>query len=99
MTKWSPSGTVHTFRVTLSDAEEPLIVRNTVGDVIAWERANKGSWHEGVSAQSMLWVAWRAARREGLTHETNFDTFVPRVLDMEIAVEDEDPTQTDLSDE
>ena len=97
--RWRPSGTVHTFRITLTDQDEPIIVRNSVGDVIAWERQNKASWHEGISAQSMSWVAWRAARREGLTDEPNFDQFDPRIANLEMAEEEEDPTQTDPSDE
>lgn len=99
-TTWNPSGTVNTFRVHLTDQEDPIVVRNSIGDVIAWEKANKMPWQEGVSASSMLWVAWRAARREGLTNETNFELFVPRVADFEMevkAADDEDPTQTDPS--
>ena len=94
--KWTPSGTVNTFRITLSDSDEPITVTNSVGDAIAYERANKVAWHQDVSAESMLWVAWRAARREGLTSEPQFDQFVPRVLNLEVAATaDEDPTQTD----
>lgn len=96
--KWRPSGTVNTFRITLADGD-PIIVTNSVGDAIAYERANKVAWHQAVSAESMLWVAWRAARREGLTSEPQFDQFVPRVLNLEVAdTADEDPTKTDLSD-
>lgn len=96
--KWNPSGTVNTFRITVSD-QDPIIVTNTVGDVIAYERMSKKPWHQAVSAESMLWVAWRAARREGLTSEPQFDQFVPRVLDVEVAEgSPEDPTKTDLLD-
>ena len=102
MARWTPSGTTNTFRITLTDQDEPIIVRNSVGDVIAWEKANKAQWQESISASSMLWVAWRAARREGLTDEPNFEQFVPRVDEFEIAArpeDDEDPTQTDPSGE
>ena len=97
--RWTPSGTVNTFRITLSDQPEPIVVTNSVGDAIAWERQSKRAWHESVSAEAMLWVAWRTARREGLTSEPTFDQFVPRVVNLEVqAGDDEDPTQTDPSD-
>lgn len=98
MAKWLPSGTVNTYRILLSDQDQPIVVRNSIGDVIAWERANKTSWADGMNVEAMLWVAWRAARREGLTEEPQFDQFVPRVDDIEVQSEDEDPTQTDPSD-
>ena len=98
MARWVPAGAVNTFRVQLADQDEPLVVRSSVGDVVAWERQHKALYHENVGVSSMLWLAWKAARRLGVVTDPTFEQFSPRVIDLEVETEDEDPTQTDLSD-
>lgn len=97
---WVKSGTVNQFRIDLGEGE-PLEVTNNLQDVLAWERAHKKPWQANVDNSSLLWVAWKAARRLDLTHEVTADQFLARVVDYEVFSEDEDdaedPTQTDQS--
>jgi hypothetical protein len=97
---WTKTGTVNTFRVTFHDGADPLIVRNRVGDAVAWERKSKTQLSDGVSTEGLIWIAWKAARMQDLTNEPTFDQFLARVDDVEINEGedvDEDPTQRDLS--
>lgn len=96
---WAKSGTVNRFRVTFTGSDEPLEVQNNLGDVIAWERAHKKGWQQNLDNEAFLWVAWKAARRLGLTSEPTFDQFLARVEDYEIAVDEDadDPTRPDPS--
>lgn len=97
---WTKTGTVNTFRVTFYDGAEPLIVRNRVGDAVAWERKSKTMLSDGITTEGLIWIAWKAARMQELADEPTFDQFLARVDDVEIEGEDEDiedPTQPDLS--
>ncbi|PKQ20185.1 MAG: hypothetical protein CVT66_06275 [Actinobacteria bacterium HGW-Actinobacteria-6] len=97
---WTKSGTVNTFRVTFHDGAEPLVVRNRVGDAVAWERKSKTQLADGVSTEGLIWIAWKAARSQELTDEPTFDQFLARVDDVEIQGEGEDledPTNPDPS--
>ena len=101
--QWIRSGMTSTVRVTYLDGAEPLEVRSSAGDAVAYERAFKVKFQDAVGATSMLWIAWRAARRQDLTHEAQFDQWITRVDDFEILDEDseddEDPTKPDRSDD
>lgn len=92
---FSPSGLVNRFRISFSDGSPEVEIQNSIGDVIAWERENKKMFTDNAGIQSMLWVAFRAAKRAGLVNDTTFDEFVVRVGDLLIEVNDdaEDPTQ------
>lgn len=98
---WTKSGTVNRFRVTFHDGAEPLVVRNRVGDAVAWERKSKTLLADGITTEGLLWIAWKAARSQELTSEQTFDQFLARVDDVEIEGEgeglDEDPTNPDPS--
>lgn len=95
MARWIKSGMTSTVRVTFLDGSDPITVRSSAGEAVAYERQFKVKFQDGVGAESILWIAWRAARRQGLTSEAQFDQFLPRVDDFEVLDEpadDADPT-------
>ena len=76
MTRWIKSGMTSTVRVTFLDGSDPITVRSSAGEAVAYERQFKVKFQDGVGAESILWIAWRAARRQGLTSEAQFDQFL-----------------------
>lgn len=85
------------WRVHLDDLDEPLEVRTTNRDMIAWEKtaARHKEWPSSSEAPifATTFVVWSSARRAGLT-SLNFDQFVDAVLEVEKAADEPaDPTR------
>lgn len=102
------SGGKFHFNIHLTDGQI-IDVKNSVADVLVWEKANGKSWaaSDRPEFRQLIWVGWAAAKRQGMTEVKKFDDFVPLVDDFEL-IDDEtdddeqsetDPTQPEASTE
>lgn len=107
MGRFVKSGMANLYRITYIDRDEAEVVQAIPGDAMAWERSNKGQqFQNAVGVSSIMWVAWRALRREGRNQETNFEKWADTVADFEVENDEDedegqgadDPTLPDQSD-
>lgn len=62
-------------------------------DIIRWERKSKKSFAgEDPTIESLLWMAWAAARRANKTDEKLFDDWAQKVIGFDTTAPDDDET-------
>lgn len=78
---WSAS--VFDFALLLDD-DQVVKVRNTLGDIIRWERNRQERWmSQPPGVEGLIYLAFLAARRTGQVNEPHFDNWYTHVLDID----------------
>ena len=77
------SGSVFDFTIKMDDGTD-IETRNSLGDVVRWEKNRKERWGSGpVGVEGLLYLAWLAGRRNGgVITERHFENWVNHVIDI-----------------
>lgn len=78
------SGTIFDFTIAMDDGTQ-VETRNSLGDVVRWEKNRKERWGSGpVGVEGLLYLAWLAGRRNGgVITERHFENWVNHVVDLD----------------
>lgn len=73
------TGAIFDFKIRL--ANETLTFRNSLEDVLRWEKNQKRPWGKDLGLTGFLYLAWLAGRRLGVIEPGQFDTWAGLVVD------------------
>lgn len=78
---WSAS--VFDFTLLLDD-DSTIEVRNSLGDIIRWERNRDERWmSKAPGVEGLVYLAYLAGRRTGQIAEPHFDNWHPHLIDLD----------------
>ena len=72
--------------------EGPCTVSTTLAVIVAWERKYRkkaGDLATGIGMEDLAFMAWDACKRKKIVVPVELDTFIERLIELEVVTEEE----------